>query len=429
MKLHSSFQRFADATNPDRLHAAFAAALRQRYDAGASLTDLQVSRVLPRAVAGFTIQYRIAWHDAAASLPRPLLWCGHLLGPDEPWPEHRATSVVLEDLRLVVPVFPFDPALVDLEASCTPEIERARLRELGAQHPLVCNDVAWTSEVLSYRLERRCVIRCRSAAAPQERGVVVKAIRPRRVAMAHQALARVECVAADGFAIPTTLAVDPIRGRIYSEESPGVAVHDLGPNADVVAAYAAAGRALRALHALPIGAGREATVGDELDRLRARVELAGRMFPDSRETFEAAWLAMVEESAVLPPVAARTWIHGDFYDKQVLFDPDRTTVLDWDEMALGDPARDHGNFLAHVHLRAQQHPQRSVAFHAGGHAFERGYGVRDDNFVVRSRWWCAAALVRLATLYALRPLWRSLALPLLETSRCIHPESRRRIES
>jgi len=40
-------------------------------------------------------------------------------------------------------------------------------------------------------------------------------------------------------------------------------------------------------------------------------------------------------------------IHGDFYDLQVLLAGDSVGILDLDEAALGDPAADLGNFLAH----------------------------------------------------------------------------------
>ncbi|MFQ5528990.1 MAG: phosphotransferase family protein, partial [Gemmatimonadota bacterium] len=41
-------------------------------------------------------------------------------------------------------------------------------------------------------------------------------------------------------------------------------------------------------------------------------------------------------------------IHGDFYAKQVLLRADGVGVLDFDESALGDPASDLGNFIAHL---------------------------------------------------------------------------------
>ncbi len=161
---------------------------------------------------------------------------------------------------------------------------------------------------------------------------------------------------------------------------------------------------------------REYSPHSELEQLRTWVLLGGKIFPQLTAVFEESYDAV----ASAPPVECRrehmTRIHRDFYDKQLLYAPDRTTVLDLDNAALGDPAQDHGNFTAHLLLRSQQQPSCSSAILAGIRAFEEGYGSRDADFDARAGWWHAATLLRLAVLYALRPHWRHLASRLAEES-------------
>ena len=41
-------------------------------------------------------------------------------------------------------------------------------------------------------------------------------------------------------------------------------------------------------------------------------------------------------------------MHGDFYDKQVIVDSGKASLIDFDESCLGDPALDLGNYTAHL---------------------------------------------------------------------------------
>ena len=52
----------------------------------------------------------------------------------------------------------------------------------------------------------------------------------------------------------------------------------------------------------------------------------------------------------LPGLPARTPIHRDFYYSQVLFNQEQLTLIDFDLLALGDPAIDVANFMAHLHF-------------------------------------------------------------------------------
>jgi aminoglycoside phosphotransferase (APT) family kinase protein len=114
-------------------------------------------------------------------------------------------------------------------------------------------------------------------------------------------------------------------------------------------------------HARPVGRALA-----ELHTYRARQKLAA---PASRED-EAASLRLIADAIaqIHPKAAERAWalaqslgewlvnqppakrpIHGDFYSKQVVLQPDGTVAfLDLDEARQGDPAVDVGNFIAHL---------------------------------------------------------------------------------
>jgi len=111
--------------------------------------------------------------------------------------------------------------------------------------------------------------------------------------------------------------------------------------------------------------------------------------------------------------------HRDFHDKQILYDGDRSVLLDCDTLAMADPALDLGNFIAHLQWRTHQSPNHSDQLAQGTRAFRRAYGAMDDGTQKRAGWWSAATLLRLACLYTWRPRWRH-AVPAVLRSRRLH---------
>ena len=209
--------------------------------------------------------------------------------------------------------------------------------------------------------------------------------------------------------VPQLLALGETQGIQCMVFARGDALHDLMGSKRLGVACQAAGRALRKLHAVQAKGLPEYTVMRELEQLRTWVLLGGKIFPE--------WAALLEESydavASSPPEectpAGRVFIHRDFYDKQVLYSRNRTTLLDFDNAAAGDPAQDYGNFTAHLILRSRQESAQASNILRGMRAFEESYGSDDAARTARIGWWQAAALLRLSVLYALRPRWRHLA--------------------
>jgi len=420
MNLQPACSRFATATDASAIAPRLAAALAARVEP-AIWSALEVSRVLPRVDGGFTIQYCLPLRAGDQLFLGGLLTAEGAARPQ--WADRREDGVAwLDDLGLAVPAFPDDPALKSLPAVRSAAWRIDLARRLGWAAP--ADAFAETSaEVLAYRLEKRCVLRV--SAAGRSRGAaraIVKVVRPRKLDDLVKAHAAPDARDDRGraFTVPRTLHVDAEHGALVMEEAPGATLHALGGKSDLPRHYAAAGRALRALHDNWPATGACRTPEGELDQLRVWTATAVRLFPTTAADFARRLQAVVDaRSAAALPDGAHTAVHRDFYDKQVMITEGRVTLLDLDEAAAGDPALDAGNFLAHVRLRRRQAPAAAASFAAAGEAFLAAYGA-DDAFLVRMRWWQGAALLRLAALYALRPRWRNLTWTLLkEVDACL----------
>ncbi len=426
MKIHPDYKHFEVATDADAMRPRFEEALGSLEGAPVVLEQFCVPRVFPRNSGGFTVQYRMRIRGASDSSWKTLVLCGRVLTSAEPWPgwadEERNTAYVMEDVRLAVPAFPFDPVLGELAGLCTPGRVPPVLKDCYRELAPEGGDLV-SCQVLGYRMERRCVVlhTLDSGDNADPRRVVVKVLKPRRARASSQNLATLAAGGftvddGDGITVPRLLAVNAEKGIQCMEFVQGDSLHDLTEDGSYENACRAAARALRKLHTVPEADLPEHSPQRELEQLRTWVLLGGKIFPHLTAVFEESYDAVASEPPVECRREHRTCIHRDFYDKQLLYCPDRTTVLDLDDAALGDPAQDHGNFTAHLILRSQQEPACSQAILAGKRAFEEGYDDRDAGFEVRAGWWQAATLLRLAVLYALRPRWRHLASRLAEES-------------
>ncbi|MET3794096.1 aminoglycoside phosphotransferase family protein [Aquamicrobium terrae] len=116
----------------------------------------------------------------------------------------------------------------------------------------------------------------------------------------------------------------------------------------------AAGRALARLHGVgldPIGEVAEWTMRDELTVMRDAFARAAAARPEFGQSLAALDAMLTEQAEALPP-GRRNGIHRDFYPDQVIVAPDKTWLLDLDLFAIGDPAIDIANFIAHLREHA-----------------------------------------------------------------------------
>lgn len=105
--------------------------------------------------------------------------------------------------------------------------------------------------------------------------------------------------------------------------------------------------ALACLHEMPVATLRRWSVADELRVLAERLANARRDRPDLAARIDAVLSACHHHGARLPSTPL-TGVHRDFHPGQVLIDGERLVLLDFDLYAVGDPALDVGNFIAHL---------------------------------------------------------------------------------
>jgi Ser/Thr protein kinase RdoA (MazF antagonist) len=185
-----------------------------------------------------------------------------------------------------------------------------------------------------------------------------------------------------------------------------------------------AGAAAARLHSAAPALEKRFDLGAELEVVSRWVKAAEVLHPAQAASLSAALEAVrpaAGKAAFAPP--SDRLVHRDFYDRQILFDGEKTWIVDLDTVCLGDPALDLGNFRAHLVLRSLQHHRRSDAYETLSLAFVDGYGeaapAGDSDLMERARFYEVTSLLRLAALYMFRPRSRSLFYPLLGQARRI----------
>jgi len=418
------FDRFSAATDESRMLELFAERLPEKYAGQGgriSVDRLWIPRVVPLKSGEFAIQFRLS--ISGDSTNNDLILWGKLARSEGPYSDRAESQHLLEykELGLVVSLFPFDEKLPLLQ----------KLWNSGRRQPVKIAAVTesdqelWFTarQVLGYRLEKRCTLRgelcIKSAGGGVDAiDVALKLMRPRRAARLienYKFLERsgLKYDASDGITIPKLVFTDEMAGIIISETVTYPSLHDLTDPKRFIPACARAGSALRRLHSLDPADLPAFTLTDELSGLRRNCDLIERTNPDLTRR-----IAMTIETlnANMPQIDSSGFVvsHRDFFDKQILISDKRVTLLDFDTLSLADPALDLGNFLAHLFLRGLQNSELQGLTGKGSDAFTGAYTSGGNDLTGRVRWWHAAALVRLAGLYSLRPRWRRIAPALLD---------------
>lgn len=232
--------------------------------------------------------------------------------------------------------------------------------------------------LVAHRPERRAVVETPAG--------FLKLVRRSRHA---EVLDRARTAAALGLGAPGVLAADAERGTVLTAPLPGTPLIELLSSGDT-GVCTRVGQALARLHRTDVPAGLAEHGPDQELRVVARWTGLGDQYglpqPES-------------DSVRLPALRRRTLIHRDFHDGQLLVDRDRIGVLDFDLMAVGDPALDLANFLAHLELRGAQ-GRLCDPYTAIGATLD---GYRPDGAVLAALpGYLAAARIRLRAVYAFR---------------------------
>jgi len=415
MSIQSRHKNFESAIDKEKVRERFQKELLKRPGNDITISGLFVTRVFPRKNGGFTIQYEINSERPGPWGKKKLILCGHLLGAGEKPPAYLKDStercIFLEDIGLVVPLFPYDPGLPSLDLLTRIEKESPISEKLAE---ILRREARITGfEILGYRLEKRSVIRYdvrEQDRSPDSMKIVVKAYRRSGFSRSLKVIRTLEdkgfnSGSGGGFTVPGFLGSDSELGVIYMEDAPGISLHSLFEKDIFIKACSAAGRVLCKLHRLNADDLNNHTKLDELGNLRKLLELIYSMYPEIKESFNQEYKKLAESAGNDCP--GNVFAHRDFFDKQILYSDNRTTLLDCDNAAAADPALDAGNFIAHLALRRLQHSHCSRNIQSGMDEFMTLYGNLEDSFIKRVFWWIQASRLRLAALYSLRPRWRN----------------------
>jgi aminoglycoside phosphotransferase (APT) family kinase protein len=173
--------------------------------------------------------------------------------------------------------------------------------------------------------------------------------------------------------VPRALFYAPALRTLALERAPGRSYRELARNASFTDDLRLAGAALAGLHALDVPQLRPTTVDDHMAELmRPAPDAVAQALPE-----HAALVADVVErllaterrfraAGAIPQVP----VHRDFHLGQLFRDRDRVAIIDWDLVALGDPALDLGNFAVYLRTRVPHAAAR------GTEAFFAGYAAR-----------------------------------------------------
>jgi hypothetical protein len=284
--------------------------------------------------------------------------------------------------------------------------DRGLIERFPAQDPkvLLAGRLAHTSDwrVLSYRPGRRMVVRVDRPEGPlvikgHKKGRSTKAAAKQRIA--ERAMSR------GSFRVPKMLLHEPEREAMAFEWLAGREV-ELGPGCE--SSYRRLGEGLRIFQADPAALDLETHLVDaEFDVLAkwvAKVESAVGELPAG---WSAAHGRLVEAARGLPGPELGL-AHRDLHDRQVHSIDGHVALLDFDLLCRADVALDPANLLAHLDWRAEQGLHGATADSVrGARAAFLGGLARDGSpaFGARFSFWSAAAHLRIALVYRLRPRW------------------------
>ncbi|PYM13177.1 MAG: hypothetical protein DMD81_21865, partial [Candidatus Rokuibacteriota bacterium] len=196
--------------------------------------------------------------------------------------------------------------------------------------------------------------------------------------------------------VPRPLLVVKDLGLVLLDHFPGADLREILNNGGASEALALAGRWLARLHeAVPLAGLRIASPDHELGKVqRWRDQIGSALTRADAGRLDLALKSMCDLASWLryEPVM----IHKDFYFGNVLWDGKRVCILDFDELAVGDPALDLGHFLAHLEVLAYRIGSRVDGLSAAASTFSTAYAATDVTLAPRVTLYRAYTFLKLA---------------------------------
>lgn len=251
-----------------------------------------------------------------------------------------------------------DPALESIALALDPVVVRAEFKH---RLPRLAGEDGWVRvrsiRVLRHKPGKRCVIeydiRIKSASAEPAKAVLIGKIRSRRFGNEGYRLlddlwrAGFQADSADGVSVPEPIGVLTSLRMWLQRKVPGVVVSDLIAGPEGIALGRRIAEAIHKLHRAGVPVDREHTMCDELRILHECLPRAAQLRPELAARIERLLAGCDRLGAGLPAPRA-CGIHRDFYPAQVIAEPSRLHLIDFDLYCQGDPALDVGNFIGHI---------------------------------------------------------------------------------
>ncbi|MCV3273339.1 aminoglycoside phosphotransferase family protein [Roseobacter sinensis] len=146
--------------------------------------------------------------------------------------------------------------------------------------------------------------------------------------------------------VPRVIDIENALALWFMEEVPGTCLRDLQDDGQTQPFFRT-GAALGHFHKSAVVPGRSWSRAQELAVLAHALGKAERMLPSEASRLKEL-LSQAEDALGDLPAQPPAPIHRDFYPDQVIIDEGLVWLIDLDLVALGDPAIDVGNFLAHL---------------------------------------------------------------------------------
>jgi len=183
-----------------------------------------------------------------------------------------------------------------------------------------------------------------------------------------------DAASADGISIPPPLGAFPELGLWLQLKVAGEPVLPWLCGQHRIATAHRVAHVLHKLHMSGVDPGKVHSMDDELALLRDRLERAAIRHPEwsGRVRFVAEACTRVGSSLKAGQVAT---VHRDFHPGQLLCEAHRMHLLDLDLCALGDPALDVGNFVAHLIELGIRQPEHAKALNEAASALVDGYSI------------------------------------------------------
>ncbi len=317
----------------------------------------------------------------------------------------------LDDLDMTVHSMDCDPELPQFQDCLNAEDIAARLAQVAPDlQPSTFNfqlsTFGWRCETLAFRPQRRFVIRyLPTDHTAKHPGFIVKGFADQRGRILHlrqRLLAEhLQRSTGDRIRVPRPLHYDDQLKLSFTERTEHAPVAACENSAETLAWRSA--RAIAAIHSAPLDDLPSADPQGQLDVLQRWCRVIARLKP---EIADRAHAILESLNALLPTLdtPSPAPIHGDFYESQIITGPQHSvTILDLDTLALGDPATDIGNFLAHQWLWCLQHGHDSTRYDAIVNATLEAYAAaeRPINHANLAYYW-AASLFRVGAIHTFR---------------------------